>query len=110
VDYVELKSGDKVGVKIGNPVPYDPDAAAPAPLSTGPTVGFNAVPKPTYGGGIMGGGAAAMPQASATGAPPTNVFPIQSLTPYQSKWTIRVRVTNKNPISTFYGTTGRWIY
>lgn len=94
MDFTELKSGDKVKVKIGNPQPFDGEAV-PTPLST-----VNAHPAPT---------ASAMPSAQASAssnAPPTTIFPIPSLTPYQNKWTIRARVTNKTPIKTYTNSRG----
>ena len=35
-----------------------------------------------------------------------NIFPIASLTPYQNRWTIRARITNKTPVRTWSNSRG----
>jgi len=47
--------------------------------------------------------ARSLPSRSAGG---TNIFPIETLSPYQSKWTIKARVTNKSDIKTWNKPTG----
>ncbi|KAJ3036022.1 Replication factor A protein 1 [Rhizophlyctis rosea] len=56
-----------------------------------------------YGGGSgsgmgMGGGNMAPKNAGGVADANVSVFPIKSLSPYQNRWTIRARVTNKSEV------------
>ncbi|EJD53132.1 replication factor-a protein [Auricularia subglabra TFB-10046 SS5] len=49
--------------------------------------------------------AASAPAASRSG-PPQPVYPIEGLSPYQNKWTIQARVTNKSEMKSWSNTKG----
>ncbi|XP_058491001.1 replication protein A 70 kDa DNA-binding subunit [Solea solea] len=104
-----VKSPEEVGGKIGDPTPYiegqsRPPASAPAPevrplqpQNRNETVnrGFNR----DFGKKAT----SAMPSTPGGGS---KVVPIASLNPYQSKWTVRARVTNKSSIRTWSNSRG----
>ena len=66
-----------------------------------------------YAGGGGGGGGpktptrpGGMPRIKSTSPSQRNIFPISSLNPYQSRWTIRARVTAKPPMRTYSNSRG----
>uniref|UniRef100_A0A8C5G4D5 Replication protein A subunit n=1 Tax=Gouania willdenowi TaxID=441366 RepID=A0A8C5G4D5_GOUWI len=104
-----LKSAAEVGGKLGDPIPYTegkgPQSApvpaiAPAPEKRVPLYpqmnrGFNRdfeKKAPSAMPGTPGG--------------LSKIVPIASLNPYQSKWTIRARITNKSSIRTWSNSRG----
>lgn len=100
--------GADVGSKIGNPISSAPVAASAPSVPNGNSAPAEAVPKATS---IP----ASMPRtqsSSLSSAAPVQqadgivVFPINSLTPYQNKWTIKARVTNKSAIRTWSNSKG----
>lgn len=108
-----LKEADSVNGKIGNPQPYNdgqtatapaaPAAPAPVPVQSKPVQ--NSAPPPFMNRGVsktFGGGGI----FSTPGGSQAKVVPIASLNPYQSKWTIRARVTNKGQIRTWSNSRG----
>ncbi|NP_001081585.1 replication protein A 70 kDa DNA-binding subunit [Xenopus laevis] len=107
-----LKSADLVMGKIGNPQPYNdgqPQPAAPAPASApapAPSkLQNNSAPPPSMNRGtskLFGGGSL----LNTPGGSQSKVVPIASLNPYQSKWTVRARVTNKGQIRTWSNSRG----
>lgn len=45
-------------------------------------------------------------QVKSSPGPNTQTVPIQSLNPYQNKWCIKARVTNKQPVRTYTNARG----
>ncbi|XP_077336698.1 replication protein A 70 kDa DNA-binding subunit isoform X1 [Lithobates pipiens] len=110
-----LKEADSVNGKIGNPQPYNdgqtatppvaPAAPAPVPVPVQSKPVQNSAPPPFMNRGVskaFGGGGV----FSTPGGSQAKVVPIASLNPYQSKWTIRARVTNKGQIRTWSNSRG----
>ena len=59
-------------------------------------------PKPPFTAPSIGG-----PQRSAGGEKPPPIYPIEGLSPYQNKWSIKARVTQKSEIKEWANTRGR---
>ncbi|XP_046386232.1 replication protein A 70 kDa DNA-binding subunit [Ischnura elegans] len=105
-----IAKGEVVGIKIGNPVPIRDDSSSDH--------NSNAQPKPQFGQGgpqQSGGMNNTLRPAQSTNAPkvvpaspgPTAAsHPIASLSPYQNKWVIKARVTNKSTIRTWSNSRG----
>jgi len=115
MDLEVLHRGETVGVKIGNPVTIGSDGKVPPPATnqnTNPNVGAASATKRPSDSALGGGPPKAMPaqvnpprtsvltpRPSAGSGPLTT--PIASITPYQNKWTIRARVTDKGDMRTW---------
>ncbi|XP_061575582.1 replication protein A 70 kDa DNA-binding subunit [Cololabis saira] len=102
-----IKSADEVGNRIGDPTPFTEGQSkgpqsAPAPEIRPPlqTQNRNEVSR---GFNIGKKAPSALPN---TPGGSSKVVPIASLNPYQSKWTIRARITNKSSIRTWSNSRG----
>lgn len=87
-----LKQGTEVGFKIGNPQSLTADSSSAQQSNAGTTnVGSRA---------LSNGTSATLPKSNGVSSSGGNIqtHPIASLSPYQNRWTIKARVTNKTPI------------
>ena len=101
-----------MGMQQNQSRPPPPQTSAPPPRATGGMMGGSS------GGGFYSGSAAvggapktpnrsgAAPGIRNTSPSQRNIFPISSLNPYQSRWTIRARVTAKPPLRTYSNSRG----
>ncbi|KAF8786558.1 replication protein A 70 kDa DNA-binding subunit-like [Argiope bruennichi] len=95
-----LVPGNEVNEKLGNPVNSSTGGGA----STGTTTNapaVNGVPKTNYSNQSA---VSANDSSGINGS--VSVHPINTLTPYQNKWTIKARVTNKTPLRTYSNSRG----
>ncbi|KAG0636561.1 hypothetical protein HOY80DRAFT_350874 [Tuber brumale] len=100
--------------KIGEPVsleasqrPQAPDRARPAQNENASATSFygnRPAPAPAEQRGVPA--RQAQPTTTARSSTPSttrpNIYPIESLSPYQNRWTIRARVTFKSPIKLWH--------
>eukprot|EP00117_Sycon_ciliatum_P047689 scpid61187/ scgid34036/ Replication protein A 70 kDa DNA-binding subunit; Replication factor A protein 1; Single-stranded DNA-binding protein len=112
-----VKPGSEVGGRMGNPV--NPHASSSS-TGNGTASAMPAAPQGSVGAPSNGvGGVRAAPIGNGAPAPYSHqqpaqratqgdmrVFPIVSLTPYQNRWTIRVRLTQKTKIKTWSNARG----
>ncbi|KAH0613599.1 uncharacterized protein H6S33_005485 [Morchella sextelata] len=100
--------------KIGNPVSLEQDPATRGPATS---TGNSAAPPQQASATAFYGNkpaAAPAPQRAAAQKPSSRpgatghdrIYPIESLSPYQNKWTIKARVTSKSEIKTWQNQKG----
>jgi len=120
LDFKVLRRGEDVQEEIGSPTPLEvsgfPDGASSGGATGGqnrPVLNAQQQRQPPLlrdSAPATGARSVAVSHSNANGAsahaPPPNVFPLHSVTPYQNKWCVRVRVTKKNPIKTYHNSRG----
>jgi len=102
IDLVVMVPGNVVGLKIGDPKPiidnFGLSVENDTSANTEPVLNSSVKP-PALGNVVPNNGL-------QRDIDEDNIHPINSLSPYQNKWTIRARVVNKAPIRTWSNTRG----
>merc|ERR1719427_103781 len=109
IDLDVVHCGNEVGKRIGDPLPVGggpvTQASAQekmAPKSVPKPMNNMQSPKPSAKVQAFGGNSG----PTTPGGSATRVVPIQGLTPYQNRWTIRARVTNKGQMKEWSNSRG----
>ncbi|KAL1260826.1 hypothetical protein QQF64_008653, partial [Cirrhinus molitorella] len=110
LDMEVVKSADQMAGKIGDPTPYVEGQTKPQ-QNTAPAPNMRPLQPQNGSDGSMNRPSAPSFGKKPMAAPNTpggssKVVPIASLNPYQSKWTVRARVTNKSAIRTWSNSRG----
>ncbi|KAI7800786.1 replication protein A 70 kDa DNA-binding subunit [Triplophysa rosa] len=108
LDLEVVKTAEQMGGKMGDPTPYV-EGQSKAPQTAAPVVRHLKSQNGSDGSGQRGPAQSFGKKPMAAPNTPggsSKVVPIASLNPYQSKWTIRVRVTNKSSIRTWSNSRG----
>lgn len=90
---------NKKGTKT--PSPQKPFSSTPPSTSAavpGPSYSRNSTPSPSKGRGRGFTGKSPMKATNTSPGSSTTIIPVSALNPYQSKWTVRARVTNKSKV------------
>ena len=118
---LKLNVVQRDAAKIGDPVDVSsagsaPPAAAPSYAAPPPQQppqhqqhAYQQPPPASYGGGYGGGGAppAGVTSGAVAPADPGAVYqPIDSLNPYQNRWTIKARITSKGDMKSWNNARG----
>jgi replication factor A1 len=101
---------NRIGAPISLEAKADPALVAAVNPPGGSTSEPTATSPPTPASVAMPTVTAPMtsgPQRSATGEKPPPVYPIEGLSPYQNKWSIKARVTQKSEIKEWSNPRGR---
>lgn len=95
IDLAVVVAGDIVGSKIGDPKPIIDNAGQLVENGTSASVDSKPIPNP------HSAQANVVDNGLQRDIDVNNIHPINSLSPYQNKWTIRARVVNKAPVRTW---------
>ncbi|CAJ2502861.1 Uu.00g102550.m01.CDS01 [Anthostomella pinea] len=112
---LDLEVATEMGIhdRIGEPAPFEAKPAAPAANTTIGGTGFygaktessapvKSEPMPSRPGGGSGGGGG----GGSTSHGNNVIYPIEALSPYAHKWTIKARISQKSDIKTWHKASG----
>lgn len=94
--------------KIGDPKPLEPkptEEEKPAPTAISSN-GFYGMKQQDQSSHATHAPHAAQPRSSGMSSAHANIYPIETLSPYSNKWTIKARCTQKSNIKTWHNRNG----